>query len=116
MLKSSTERKLRANQNFTFYLPYSRLSLYILYLNLGSKEGGCIPEAIDAKGIIIDLRCYPTSQKVKGYWDFEQLYPNSTAFAKLTKPSIETPGLFSFKSVSTVGKKTQSFLKVKKSS
>nr|WP_320059506.1 S41 family peptidase [uncultured Bacteroides sp.] len=85
----------------------------ILYLNLGSKEGGSIPEAIDAKGIIIDLRCYP-SQKVKGYWDFEQLYPNSTAFAKATEPSIETPGLFSFKSVSTVGKKNTEFFKGKK--
>lgn len=85
----------------------------ILYLYLGSKEGGSIPKNIHAKGIIIDLRCYP-SQKVKGYWDFEQLYPDSTEFAKATTPSIKTPGLFSFTSAVTVGKKNVGYYKGKK--
>lgn len=86
----------------------------ILYLYLGSKEGGSIPKNINAKGIIIDLRCYPSCEKVKGYWDFEQLYPNSTEFAKFTKPSVETPGLFRFISTIKVGKKNLGYYKGKK--
>lgn len=82
----------------------------ILYLYLGSQKGGTIPKTIQAKGIILDLRCHPTSM-VKGYWDFEQLYPSATGFAKATSPSIKTPGLFSFSNVITVGKKNPDYFK-----
>lgn len=85
----------------------------ILYLYLGSKEGGNIPENIKAKGVIIDLRCYP-SQKVKGYWNIRQFYPDTTEFAKFTLPSITTPGLFRFTSTLTVGAKNTDYYKGKK--
>jgi hypothetical protein len=51
-----------------------------LYLYLGAKEGK-IPGNINTKGIIIDLRCYPNG-KIKGYKDFNQLYPKPTAFVR----------------------------------
>lgn len=76
----------------------------ILYLYLGSDSGGIIPDNINTKGIIIDLRCYPNGQKVKGYWDFTQLYPVPTEFARFTSSSISTPGLFRFSPPIAVGK------------
>lgn len=85
----------------------------ILYLYLGSKEGGSIPEKISAKGMIIDLRCYP-SQKVKGYWEFNQLYPAPTAFVKFTSTSMATPGLFSISHAVTIGKNNMEYFKGKK--
>lgn len=84
-----------------------------LYLYLGSDIGGEIPEKIDTKGIIIDLRCYP-SRKVKGYFDFKQLYPDSIEFAKFTVPSISQPGLFRFTDTYTVGEKNDEYFKGKK--
>lgn len=85
----------------------------ILYMYLGSKEGGSIPENIRAKGVIIDLRCYP-SEKIKGYWDIRQFYPDTTEFVKFTQPSITTPGLFRFTHTFTVGEKNDEYYKGKK--
>lgn len=75
----------------------------ILYLYLGSDLGGNIPDNITTKGIIIDLRCYPNDRKVKGYWNFTQLYPAPTEFARFTSSSISTPGLFRFSPPIAVG-------------
>ena len=85
----------------------------ILYIYLGSKEGGSIPENIRADGVIIDLRCYP-SRKVTGYIDIRQFYPDTTEFAKFTLPSITTPGLFRFSPVLTVGEKNDEYYRGKK--
>lgn len=85
----------------------------ILYIYLGSKEGGSIPENIKADGVIIDLRCYP-SRKVTGYFDIRQFYPDTTEFAKFTLPSITTPGLFRFSPVLTVGEKNDEYYRGKK--
>lgn len=76
----------------------------ILYLYLGSDSGGSIPDNIHTKGIIIDLRCYPNGQKVKGYWDFTPLYPAPTEFVRFTSCGIDSPGLFRFSSPMTAGK------------
>ena len=72
------------------------LNTNITYLYLGSTLGGEIPN-IKTKNLIIDLRCYP-SGGVKGYWEFEQLYPQSVPFATPTYGSIIYPGMFIFNS------------------
>ncbi|MBF0576028.1 S41 family peptidase [Dysgonomonas sp. GY617] len=76
----------------------------ISYIYPGSTIGGRIPDSISTKGIIIDLRCYPSSVKVKGYWEFDQLYAQSLEFAKFTKGSFKAPGTFTFTPSHTVGK------------
>lgn len=76
----------------------------ISYIYLGSSIGGTIPDNINTKGIIIDLRCYPSSENVKGYWEFDQLYTQSLDFAKFTKGSFKAPGTFTFTPSLTVGK------------
>lgn len=85
----------------------------ILYLYLGSKQGGVIPKNITEKGVIIDLRCYP-SNKVKGYWDIRQFYSDKTEFVKFSTPSIISPGLFNFSKPLTVGEKNKDYYKGKK--
>lgn len=85
----------------------------ILYLYLGSKQGGVIPKNITEKGVIIDLRCYP-SNKVKGYWDIRQFYSDKTEFVKFSTPSIISPGLFNFSKPLTVGEKNKNYYKGKK--
>ena len=76
----------------------------ISYIYPGSTIGGTIPDSINTKGIIIDLRCYPSSKKVKGYWEFNQLYAQPLEFAKFTKGSFKAPGTFTFTPSLTVGK------------
>lgn len=84
----------------------------ILYLYLGAKEGE-IPENINARGIIIDLRCYP-SGKIKGYKDFDQLYPKSIDFVRFTVPSIKIPGLFVSTKCFAVGGENTNYYKGRK--
>lgn len=86
----------------------------ITYLCLGSSIGGNIPDNIDSKGIIIDLRCYPNEEKVKGYWDFSQLYPDSTVFVMFTSESPSIPGMFVFSDTTAVGQKNLHYYKGKK--
>lgn len=64
----------------------------ILYLFLGSVEGGSIPQTIDSRGVVIDLRTYPNGEKVDGYWNIHSLYPNTTECVNFTEPVL--PGLF----------------------
>lgn len=84
----------------------------ITYLYLGSS--GIVPSKIETKGLIIDLRCYPNSQKVKGYWDYLYLYPDSTAFTKFTFSSTILPGKFTFTKELKVGKPNADYYKGKK--
>ena len=86
----------------------------ILYLYLGSLIGGTIPDTIAAKGMIIDLRCYPSSQLVKGYWNFYQLYPHPVEFVKFAYGSTVMPGLFTFSEPVKVGVENTNYYKGKK--
>jgi hypothetical protein len=85
----------------------------IAYLYLGSQIGGIIPSKIDAKGIIIDLRCYP-SNSIEGYRNFSQLYPDIIEFTKGTNGSIIIPGLFTFTEPIKIGEKNANYYKGKK--
>ena len=86
----------------------------ILYLYLGSATDGTIPDSITAKDMIIDLRCYPSSQSVKGYWNFYQLYPHPVEFAKFMYGSTVMPGLFTFSEPVKVGVENANYYKGKK--
>lgn len=86
----------------------------VMYFYLGSSSGGTMPENIRAKGIIIDLRCYPSDEKINGYIDFIQLYPKPTAFAKFTLGSASMPGLFKYTNASYVGKVNPKYYSGKK--
>ncbi len=86
----------------------------ILYLYMGSSIGGEMPKEIKEKGVIIDLRNYPSSKKIKGYMNYELLYPSSTNCALATNGSLLYPGLFTFDQTSKVGKKNEEYYKGEK--
>lgn len=86
----------------------------ITYLYMGSAIGGTVPSKIETKGLIIDLRCYPDYNKVKDYWEYSYLYPDSTAFVKFTSTNTVSPGKFSFTKVLKTGKPNPNYYKGKK--
>ena len=84
------------------------------YLYLGSTNGGEVPQNIRTKGLIIDLRCYPAYDEVKGYWDYLQLYPEPKAFVKFTVGDSNLPGLFQYLDATIVGTENSNYYKGKK--
>jgi len=66
------------------------------YLYLGSLIGGNIPDFSNTNGLIIDLRCYPNGEKVKGYLNMHQLYKTPVRFAKFASTDFLRPGLFKY--------------------
>lgn len=86
----------------------------ILYLYLGSTIGGKVPEEINSKGVIIDLRAYPTGDKIEGYWDYTALYPSPTDFATFTYGSLVYPGLFTFGPIVKIGKNNKKYYRGRK--
>ncbi|MDD3038451.1 S41 family peptidase [Bacteroides sp.] len=81
----------------------------ILYLYMGSATGGEMPTDIKEKGVIIDLRNYPSSSKIKGYWNYELLYPSPTDFGRATYVSALYPGLFTFQRIIKEGKENKNY-------
>lgn len=86
----------------------------ILYLWMGSSLGGKMASEIKAKGVIIDLRGYPTHDEIDGYWEYETLYPAATECTMFTFGSTQYPGLFSYSPVIKAGKKNKNYYKGKK--
>ena len=84
------------------------------YLYLGSTQGGEVPQNIQAKGLIIDLRCYPSYEKITGYFNYMQLYSKPKAFVKFTLGDSHLPGLFRFLGTTRVGRKNSNAYKGKK--
>jgi len=70
----------------------------IAYINNGSLKRGHLPgiwqEAQNTKGLIIDIRNYPSDFPI--YELSRYLMPERTPFVKFTTGSIITPGLFTF--------------------
>ena len=91
---------------------YSILSGSILYIYPGSLRECTIPDMFNIKGVIIDLRCYP-SFKVDGFPDYNQLMPRSVEFANSTIGSIINPGLFTFRNPIKIGKNYVNYYKGK---
>ena len=84
------------------------------YLYLGSTKGGEVPKNIQAKGLIIDLRCYPSFVKIKGYFNYMQLYSEPKVFVKFTLGDSNLPGLFRYLGNTRVGRKNLNAYKGKK--
>ncbi|MDD4514217.1 S41 family peptidase [Massilibacteroides sp.] len=87
----------------------------IAYLFPGSLKRGEIHElwnkVKDTKGLIIDLRCYPSDFIVFSLG--EKLMPEATPFARFTHGSVKIPGLFTFTESLSVGKKNPDYYKGK---
>lgn len=92
---------------------YQVLKNNISYIFPASIRGGVIPDSINTSGIIIDLRCYPSMDN-KGYWEFHQLYPAPTEFAKFTTGNATHPGLFTYLPTTKVGNYNPQYFKGKK--
>jgi C-terminal processing protease CtpA/Prc len=75
------------------------------YLYLGTIKNKYLPEIMkeiqNTKGLIIDLRCYPSEFVVFSLSKF--LLPKSIPFVKFTHGSITSPGLFTMGSPLSVG-------------
>ncbi len=65
----------------------------------------------DTKGIVIDLRCYPTDHILYELGDY--LMPQSTDFVKFTNVNISRPGDFSYKCTYKIGKENFNYYKGK---
>ena len=83
----------------------------IAYLYLGSIKNEYLPNIFekikDTKGLIIDLRCYPSEFVVFSLGKY--LMPKSTEFVKFSNGSIKNPGLFTYKYTLKVGGKNSNF-------
>ena len=66
---------------------------------------------LDKKGIIIDLRCYPSDFIVFSLGKY--LMPEPTEFVKFTTTRVSNPGLFTFGEPLKVGEKNQQYYKGK---
>ncbi|PKV52797.1 C-terminal processing protease CtpA/Prc [Aquimarina sp. MAR_2010_214] len=85
------------------------------YIYPGSLKKGEINKImkkyLSKKGLIIDLRCYPSDFIVFNLSDY--LLPKPVEFVKFSKGSIENPGKFNFASPLTVGRNNSDYYKGK---
>jgi C-terminal processing protease CtpA/Prc len=77
----------------------------ILYIYTGSLKNiyleKALPVLFKTKGIIIDLRCYPSESIVSSLGNY--LVPELTPFAKYTTGNRNVPGLFTFSENKMIG-------------
>lgn len=87
----------------------------IAYLYLGSIKSSELPRIFNkienTKGLIIDLRCYPSEFVVFSLGKY--LLPNKTEFVRFSKGSIEEAGLFTYTKSLKVGQKNKDYYKGK---
>jgi hypothetical protein len=87
----------------------------IAYIYPGSIKSEYLPkimeETFKGKGLIIDLRCYPSDFIVFSLSDY--LLPESTPFVKFSEGSITSPGLFTMTNNLEVGRKNKNHFKGK---
>jgi len=75
------------------------------YIYPGSLKRGEINDIMkkfeNTKGIVLDMRCYPSDFIVFSMGNY--LMPKPTSFAKFTNTSIKNPGFYTFRNGSKVG-------------
>lgn len=96
----------------TDYSTYPKDSCYQLlhpdigYLFLGNIQASKLPHIMrtfkDTKGLVIDLRCYPSEFVV---FSLGKYLMTPTPFVKFTGGHVETPGLFTWQSELKVGQR-----------
>jgi C-terminal processing protease CtpA/Prc len=105
--------KLKISPSFLFNESAEAFKLInpdIAYLYPGTLKPGeiakLIPEIAKTKGLVIDLRTYPSDFIVFSLGEF--LMPNPTSFVKFSQGSITIPGLFTLGDELKVGKENNS--------
>ncbi len=87
----------------------------IAYLYLGSIKNSYLPNIFekikDTKGLIIDLRCYPSDFVV--FTLSQYLLPKKTPFVRFTSGSITNAGCFTFSDCLEVGRENKDYYKGK---
>ncbi len=87
----------------------------IAYLYLGSIKNSYLPNIFkqikDTKGLIIDLRCYPSDFVV--FTLSQYLLPKKTPFARFGTGSLTNAGRFTFTDCLEVGRKNEDYYKGK---
>jgi C-terminal processing protease CtpA/Prc len=87
----------------------------IAYIDNGLLKKRFLPkiwrEIEKTKGLIIDIRNYPSDFPIYALSDY--LMPKSTSFTKFTNGDIENPGLFTFTKPVNVGKRNADYYKGK---
>ncbi len=87
----------------------------IAYLYPGSVKNQYLPDIMSqvskVKGLIIDLRCYPSDFIVFSLSEY--LQPDQTGFVKFSTGSITSPGLFTMTDILKVGRKNDDYYKGK---
>jgi C-terminal processing protease CtpA/Prc len=91
--------------------PFKLISPEIAYLYPGSLKQGeiseIIPKITGTKGLVIDLRSYPSDFIVFSLGEF--LVPQPKSFVKFSGGSVENPGLFTFTDELKVGKENKNY-------
>ncbi|HVE59240.1 MAG TPA: S41 family peptidase [Pyrinomonadaceae bacterium] len=91
--------------------PFKLISPEIAYLYPGSLKPGeineIIPKINGTKGLVIDLRSYPSDFIVFSLGEF--LVPEPKPFVKFSVGSVENPGLFTFTEELKVGKENKNY-------
>jgi hypothetical protein len=107
--------KLKINFGDKDIPPFKLIAPDIAYLYPGSLKRGeiarIIPEISKTKGLIIDLRSYPSDFIVFSLGEY--LMPKPTAFVKFSNGSVTTPGLFTLTNELEVGKENSDYYKGK---
>lgn len=110
------------SDELNFYKKYDKkdtcfrmINQEIAYIYPGSIKSEYLPEIMEetflAKGLIIDLRCYPSDFIVYKLCDF--LLPERIAFSKFSVGSIISPGLFTMTDPIKGGRKNKNYFKGK---
>ena len=117
-LEAYPKDKLKVNFGEMFSKPIPAFKLIapdIAYLYPGSLKQGeiaqIIPEIAKTKGLIIDLRSYPSDFIVFSLGEY--LMPKPTSFVKFSSGSVTTPGFFTFTEELKVGKENSDHYKGK---
>jgi C-terminal processing protease CtpA/Prc len=95
--------------------PLKMLQPDVAYLYPGSLKQGqmvsLLPEIAKTKGLIVDLRSYPSEFIVFSLGSF--LVPKPINFVKFSRGSIERPGLFTYRDELAVGENNPDYYKGK---
>ena len=90
---------------------FKMLNPHIAYIYPGTIKSAYLPEIMkqtkNTKGIIIDMRCYPSEFVVFSLGEY--LMPNASEFVKFSKGSITDPGVFTLTDVLKVGAENKDY-------
>ena len=101
----NTHAKGKINNGNNTDTCFKYLSPDITYLYPGTFKNSymneLVPRISKSKGLVIDMRCYPSDFMVFTMGNY--LNSNPKYFTKLSEPSIQYPGLFTFKNQEIIG-------------